>query len=325
MDNDMENTLAFITLTAFAVTAVAELALLPLLRRLKMGQSILEIGPSWHMHKQGTPTMGGAAFLMTALFILGLGTVAFGFNDKLFIYTILYACLNGAVGALDDTVKLKRRRNEGLSASAKLFYQLLLSSAYLLLLWRDGLVNGSIYIPFVGISASLGAFYIPIGVLFLSGFTNAVNLSDGLDGLCSSVTAACSLALCLLAVRFGQGSGAAVMCAVLGMTLAFLIFNRHPAKVFMGDTGSLFLGAAISAVSLTELGGAVLLVVGGVYLWEALSVILQVGWYKLTKKRLFLMAPYHHHLERKGKSEVWITSVFTAVTLLLGALTYAFA
>ena len=321
----MDKGLIWIALTAFAVTAVAEALLLPMLCRLKIGQMILRIGPSWHMHKQGTPTMGGIAFLCAAAVIALTLPLTVGIADKALILTLLYAILNGGVGALDDAVKLTRKQNEGLSAASKLVLQLLLSLAYLVALWQIGALSGKIYIPFLAFEADLGALFIPFGVIFLSGFTNAVNLTDGLDGLCSSVTAAVAFTLAALSVRFGQTGGAVISLLVLGVSLAFLIFNHHPAKVFMGDTGSLFLGAAVSAAALIYLGGAVLFAIGAVYLFEAVSVILQVGYYKLTKKRLFLIAPYHHHLERKGRSERWITLTFSTLTLMLGAVCYAFA
>ena len=318
----MDKTVIFALLISFVLTASLVKALIPLLRKLKMGQKILEIGPAWHISKQGTPTMGGLAFL------LAVALVCFGYyfvtGDILLCLTLCYALANGAIGILDDLLKLKRKQNEGLSAFSKFLLQLIVSAIYVVLLYSGGYVTGELYIPFLSVTVELGRLYFPFALLLLCGFTNAVNLTDGLDGLCSSVTAVVMLFFAITSIGSGNLSGAIISLAVLGAVIGFLIYNFHPAKVFMGDTGSLFLGGAVGGLALTSYKNTAVFVVGAVYLIEAGSVILQVLYYKATKKRLFLMAPFHHHLEKKGHSEVKITLLFSAITLLLAAISYLF-
>lgn len=321
---DKKILIAFII--SFAVTVILVKVLIPVLRRLKMGQRILEIGPSWHIGKQGTPTMGGLAFLVGAVTVcLAFALFGNGGVDITLLITTVYVLFNGLIGVLDDFLKLKRKQNEGLTAFSKFFLQLLLASIYITVLSYNGLVEPELYIPFFRKSIDIGRLYYPFALLFLTGFSNAVNLTDGLDGLCSSVSAAVALFFTVTAMRYGEYATSVLSLFVLGACLGFLVFNHYPAKVFMGDTGSLFLGSAISSLALVSGKGTLLFIVGGVYLLEAVSVILQVGYYKLTKKRLFLMAPLHHHLEKKGLSEVKITVYMTAITLILAAVSYLFA
>lgn len=319
----MEKVVLLSLVVSFAVSAVLTKALIPMLRRLKMGQRILEIGPSWHVAKQGTPTMGGLAFIVAVLLVSLVYSFFYKWSVGLILVTV-YAVMNGLIGITDDLLKIKRKQNEGLTASSKLFLQLLAATVFIILLFVNGLVSEELYIPFVRKTVSIGRLWYPFALLMLVGFTNAVNLTDGLDGLCSSVSGAVALTMALISMAFGEYAGSVVSFAVLGACLGFLIYNFYPAKIFMGDTGSLFLGAAISGVALISYKNTALLIIGGVYLLEALSVILQVLYYKATKKRLFLMAPYHHHLEKKGMSEVKITLVLTALTLSLGAASYLF-
>ncbi len=319
----MEKTVIFALVVTFVLTAALEKGLIPLLRRLKMGQRILEIGPSWHIGKQGTPTMGGLAFIIsvsvTAL-VFGL----MGGMSLIVAITLLYAFANGLIGICDDLIKLKKKQNEGLSATAKFLMQLFSAAAYIVLLSVYGIVTTELYIPFVNTSVDIGRLYYPFALLVLTGFGNAVNLTDGLDGLCSSVSAAVLLYFTVTFISAQSYDGAVLSLALLGGVLGFLIYNFHPAKVFMGDTGSLYLGSAISALALLSEKNTAIFIVGAIYLIEAASVMLQVVYYKLTKKRLFLMAPYHHHLEKKGMGEVKITLCFTAVTLALVAISYLF-
>ena len=311
---------------SFAITVIAVKLLIPVLQRLKMGQRILTIGPSWHIGKQGTPTMGGLAFLIGAVAVcIGFALIAKGGVDIKLLLTTVYVLFNGFIGVLDDALKLKRKQNEGLTAFSKFFLQLLFAAAYIVVLSVNGLVDTELYVPFWSESIDIGRLYYPFALLFLTGFTNAVNLTDGLDGLCSSVSAGVALFFTVTAMRYGEYASSVIALFVLGACLGFLVFNHHPARVFMGDTGSLFLGSAISSLALISDKGTLLFIVGGVYLLEAASVILQVGYYKLTKKRLFLMAPFHHHLEKKGLNEVRITVLMSAVTLILAAVAYLFA
>ena len=313
-----------LTLTvSFILTALLTGLLLPLLKRLKMGQSILKIGPSWHLSKQGTPTMGGIAFLISfGLVVLSL-SLFFRWSTRL-VLVLIYGILNGIIGISDDLIKIKRKHNEGLSAFAKFLFQLLAAGIFLVLLAKFDVISEEIYIPFLKNRIYVGRLWYPFALLMLVGFTNAVNLTDGLDGLCSSVSGAVGLGLTLLSVTLGEYAGGIIGAFVIGCAAGFLIYNFHPAKVFMGDTGSLFLGAVITSAFLVSYKNTAVLIIGAVYLFEALSVILQVLYYKATKKRLFLMAPFHHHLEKKGYSEVKITLFMTAITLALALASYLY-
>lgn len=308
---------------SFVLSALLEKILIPLLKRLKIGQKILEIGPSWHIEKQGTPTMGGIAFIISAsvcTFVFGLFV---GF-DKKAVLVALYALANGLIGICDDLIKIKRKRNEGLSATSKFILQLVFAALFIISLISLEAVNTELYIPFLGVSADIGRLYYPFALLLLTGFGNAVNLTDGLDGLCSSVSAVVLVYFSAVFLGTGEELLGTFSVALLGGVIGFLMYNFYPAKVFMGDTGSLYLGGVISALALVYEKNTAVFAVGAVYLWEALSVILQVLYYKMTKKRLFLMAPYHHHLEKRGMSEVKITLGFASVTLVLAAVSYLF-
>ena len=319
----MEKVVILSALSTFIICALVTKALIPMLKRLKMGQKILEIGPAWHVAKQGTPTMGGLAFILATV----PTALVFGLIYRRSIPLLLicgYALLNGIIGMIDDLTKIIKKQNEGLSAFSKLLLQLFAASLFLMLSAWFGQVSEEIYLPFWGEGIYIGRLWYAFSLLFLVGFTNAVNLTDGLDGLCSSVSGAVALGLTLLAISLGEYANTVFGFAVLGCCLAFLIYNFHPAKVFMGDTGSLFLGAGLSAASLLSYKNTALIIIGGVYLIEAISVILQVLYYKATKKRLFLMAPFHHHLEKKGYGEVKITLLMTAITLALALISYLF-
>ncbi len=308
---------------AFVLTLLLEKLLIPVLARLKMGQRILEIGPSWHMSKQGTPTMGGIAFLISVTLTALVFSLVNNVSMPLLL-TALYALFNGLIGITDDLIKLKRKQNEGLSATAKFLLQLIFAAIYVILLSVTGIVSTELYIPFVKISIDIGRLYYPFALLVLTGFGNAVNLTDGLDGLCASVTSAVMLYFAFMSLSLQSLDCAVISFAVLGAALAFLVYNFHPAKVFMGDTGSLFLGAAVGGAALISGKNTAIFIVGAIYLAEAASVMLQVLYYKATKKRLFLMAPIHHHFEKKGIGEVKITVSFTAVTLALAGISYLF-
>lgn len=325
----MDKTVFISFFVSFLLTALLLKLLIPILLRLKFGQRILEIGPSWHASKQGTPTMGGIAFIIcgTPLMLLffSVELAKTGKADVPLLASTLYILANGLIGLTDDFVKLRKKQNEGLKAFTKYALMLIAAAVYLAVIRGFGAVSTEIYIPFLQRYADIGGFYYPFALLFLTGFSNAVNLTDGLDGLCSSVTAAVALFFSVLSLRFASYSGAVISLITLGVCLGFLIYNFHPARVFMGDTGSLFLGSAVSSVCLCSRANTVLFIVGGIYLLEAVSVILQVLYYKLTGKRLFLMAPFHHHLEKKGIKETSVTACFAGVTVLLCALAYILA
>ncbi|MBP3388923.1 MAG: phospho-N-acetylmuramoyl-pentapeptide-transferase [Clostridia bacterium] len=320
-----------VALVAFILSAILGKWLIPVLHRLKFGQTIREIGPAWHQKKQGTPTMGGILFIFGALaaVIAGMVVCELVFKIQLFSGTpatltrlfggLLLAFCCGWIGFADDYIKVVKKRNLGLTSLQKLMAQLLVSLGYACSAYLAG--GTDIYIPFLG-TVYLGIWYIPVCMFLIVGFTNATNLTDGVDGLCGSVTVVASgafLAAAALLGYFGQCLWAA---ALIGALLGFLVWNLHPARVFMGDTGSLFLGGALCAIAFGIGHPLLLLPFGIVYVVETASVILQVGYFKLTHgKRLFKMSPIHHHFEMCGWKENTIVGVACLVTLVVSALT----
>lgn len=299
------------------ICLIATPILIPFLRRLKFGQSIREEGPSWHQKKSGTPTMGGITIILAVV----IATLLFAYLPQKGNVEILIllgcAVLFGIIGFADDFIKVVMKRNLGLSAKQKFSAQLLVSIISALTLNYMGYLNGELIVPFLAMSVDIGLFIIPFVVFVQLAMVNSVNLTDGLDGLAATVTLIVSLYLTVIAFRMGETAIAAFIGTVSGACLAFLVFNAHPAKVFMGDTGSLFLGGACAAAAIALKLPLILIVVGGVYLIEALSVIIQVTSFKLTGKRVFKMSPLHHHFEMCGFSEVKIVLMFSAATLLL--------
>lgn len=310
---------------SFAVTAlVGGKVILPALRRLKAGQAIREEGPKWHMTKSGTPTMGGLMFMLgilAAIVIAGWeGMMLVGDFSHLYVY--LFALVFGVIGFLDDYEKVKKKQNLGLTALQKFALQLAAAVAFLMLMRYEGLLSPNLYIPFVNVSIPLNwPLYMVFAAFVVVGTVNAVNLTDGLDGLATSVTLPVALFYTVVSVWWGYTQLGIVAAAMVGGLVGFLLFNAHPAKTFMGDTGSLFLGGAIAGLAFAFDMPIVLLPIGIVYICETLSVILQVGYFKLTHgKRLFKMAPIHHHFEMCGWNEVKVVTVFTAVSALFCAL-----
>lgn len=313
---------------AFAVTAGMGFVVIPFLRRLKFGQTILDIGPNWHKEKQGTPTMGGV-MIITGLIVavalaFGYSAVAGGrFADELHDCTrltslvagIAMALLMGGIGFMDDYIKVVKKRNLGLTARQKTFLQLFVSAAYLLTLFLGGMRTTTI--PFIGdidITSGFGLLFWPVALMFIYGFTNAVNLTDGIDGLASSVTLVVACAFMLAAGFLYNMSFNVLSAALAGACVGFICWNAKPARVFMGDTGSMFLGGTVVALSF-GINRPVLLIFAGItYFLEALSDIIQVAYYKKTKKRIFKMAPLHHHFEMCGWSEQKIVFVFSLIT-----------
>ncbi len=316
-------------ITAFGVTAALGLPLIPFLRRMKFGQTILDIGPAWHKKKQGTPTMGGIMFVAGATIAILAGFALGTFQDaalaadrvgnlKLFAGVVM-ALAFAAVGFLDDYIKVVKKQNLGLTARQKYLMQLIIAVFYLVMLWVSGVGSTVVEIPFLG-QWDFGVFYYPLAVIVITGFVNAVNLTDGIDGLASSVTCIYGLVMLVVAgmLRFAQAG--LMAAALIGGTLGFLVWNFYPAKVFMGDTGSLFLGGLVVALAF-DVGLPLLLIFSGVIYWcEAFSVILQVISFKTTGKRIFKMSPIHHHFEKSGWSEVKIVTVFSFVQLCGGLL-----
>lgn len=317
-------------ITSFLVTAGLGYIVIPFLHKLKFGQTILEIGPKWHKEKQGTPTMGGimmvAGILVAIAVSIGYSIFTKGrffeelsssFRLTVFIAGIVMALCMCAIGFFDDYIKVVKKRNLGLSAKQKTFLQLLVAAGYLATLALSGM--NTTYIPFIGdvdVMHGIGIIFWPIALIFIYGFTNAVNLTDGVDGLASAVTMVVACAFMLGAGMIGNISVNMLSAALAGACVGFVFWNAKPAKVFMGDTGSMFLGGMVVAVSF-GIGRPIMLIFAGcVYFIEALSVMLQVAYYKKTKKRLFKMSPLHHHFEMCGWSEDKVVLVFSAVTLV---------
>ena len=296
--------------------------LLPVLRALKAGQSIREIGPTWHNYKAGTPMMGGLMFIAAALICL-LCNIPFMEDFSVFYVMILSMCF-GAVGFVDDFFKMKKKKNEGLTSIQKLMLQLAVSALFLYVMYRTGSMNCHLYIPFVNVTFDIHPIvYIFFAMFVMVGTVNAVNLTDGVDGLSSSVTLPVMIFFAAAAIRSGKDDLALLpACLTLGL-IAYLFYNWHPAKVFMGDTGSLFLGGIVCGLAFAMNMPIILILVGFVYFMETLSVILQVGYFKLTHgKRLFKMSPIHHHFEMCGWKEVKIVLVFAAVSAVMCAIAW---
>lgn len=317
-------------LIAFGVTALLGFIVIPYLKKLHFGQTILDIGPKWHKGKQGTPTMGGvmiaagvisASAIAVALSFASDTALGSELRDKYRVTTIvagvIMALLMGGIGFLDDYIKVVKKRNLGLTARQKTFLQLLVAAGYLASLSLGGM--RTTYIPFVGdidIDRGAGLIFWPIALMFIYGFTNAVNLTDGLDGLASSVTLVVSCAMMLASGRLNNAGMNVLASALGGACVGFIFWNAKPARVFMGDTGSMFLGGMVVALSFGIGRPILLLFAGCMYFIEAISVMLQVGYYKLTKKRLFKMAPLHHHFEMCGWSEEKIVLLFSFIALV---------
>ena len=319
-----------VAIVSFLVTAGSGYIVIPYLRKLKFGQTILDIGPNWHKDKQGTPTMGGvmiiAGVLVGLAFGITYGTLAspdFKFllsnsnNLTVFIAGILMALLMSSIGFIDDYIKVVKKRNLGLTARQKTFLQLLISAGYLLTLYFAGMKTT--YIPFAGevsVTSGFGLVFWPIALMFIYGFTNAVNLTDGIDGLASSVTLVVACAFMVASAYLLDIVTNSLAAALAGACVGFICWNMKPAKVFMGDTGSMFLGGMVVALSF-GIGKPIILIFAGItYFLEALSDIIQVLYYKKTKKRFFKMAPLHHHFEMCGWSEEKIVVVFSLVALI---------
>lgn len=292
--------------------------LIPVLKRLHAGQSIREEGPKSHMVKSGTPTIGGLIFLFSAI----ITTLLTG-NFKVSVFMILFSTLAfGAVGFIDDYIKVVMKRNLGLRAYQKLLLQILTAVILIIYQYNSKNMGTDLYIPFLKEYRSIGVFYIPFIIFVIVGTVNSVNLTDGLDGLSTSVTIICLLFFNVVAVKFQRYEIAAFSLALAGALIGFLFFNKYPAKVFMGDTGSLALGGAISAIALLLNVPLILPIAGGIYFMETLSVIIQVVSFKTRGKRVFLMSPLHHHFEQKGWHEKKVVAVFSLVELILCIISY---
>lgn len=318
------------TLAVFIIAlALAVLLAQPIikkLREMKIGQKILEDGPTWHFGKQNTPTMGGVIFIFAAAFgILCSITRMSTSGDWRPVVMLSLSLVFGAVGFMDDWTKIRHKQNKGITARQKLLMQIAAAALFLTVMRVLGYLDGQLYIPFVNRWITLPWFaYLLVCVFIIVGADNAVNLTDGIDGLCTSVTLIVSLFFTAVFLR--QHSGAVWFSAALsGALLGFFMFNRHPAKAFMGDTGSLFLGGAVCAMAFAADMPLILVPVGLVYILETLSDIIQVGYFKATHgKRFFKMAPLHHHLELCGWSEWKIVGVACGLTAVLCVVSYCY-
>lgn len=296
------------------------------LRKLKAGQEIRQDGPTWHNSKAGTPTMGGIAFILGS----GIVTFACGWRQMLagdfaHLYVYLFALIFGLIGFVDDYRKVRQHQNEGLTARQKFILQLAAAVVFLVLMRYEGLLTNDLYIPFLNMSFTINwIVYLIFAAFVIVGCVNAVNLTDGIDGLAASVTFVVMAFFTVAGVLWSTyGIQALFPAAMAGGLAAFFVYNHHPAKVFMGDTGSLFLGGAVAALAFVFDMPLVLIPVGIIYILETLSDIIQVGYFKLTHgKRFFKMAPLHHHLELSGWSEAKLVAVFSLVTLAGCVLAY---
>ena len=317
---------------AFFVAALIGSALVPFLRKIKAGQAIREDGPKWHMSKSGTPTMGGIIFIcgVTAA-CLSAGWSEMARGEFGHIYVLVFALIFGAIGFLDDYEKLRKKQNLGLKASQKFLLQLVVAVAFVFLLRRFGYLTPNLYIPFWNVTVPIPeVVYFILAAFIIVGCVNAVNLTDGVDGLATGTTLPVMLCYAVLAFKWGRDylSLGIFASGMLGGLLGFLIYNFNTAKIFMGDTGSLFLGGAVCALAFAMDMPLVLIPLGFVYIVETLSDIIQVAYFKLSHgKRVFKMAPFHHHLEMGGwTGKKWtekeLFALFTGVSLLFAVISF---
>ncbi|GIQ67960.1 phospho-N-acetylmuramoyl-pentapeptide-transferase [Xylanibacillus composti] len=313
----MELTAVLITMgVSFLLAVILGPLFIPLLRRLKFGQHIREDGPQGHQKKKGTPTMGGTIILLA----LSLAFLRFADDYSLKFYVLMIAVLGfGLVGFLDDYIKIVFKRNLGLTARQKLFGQLLVSVIICVLLYQMG-HSTDLPIPGTNVSIPLSWFYYVLVILMFLATTNAVNITDGLDGLLAGTSAIAFGAFAVIALVGTEHEAGFFSAAMIGAVLGFLVFNAHPAKVFMGDTGSLGIGGGLAAVAILTKTEILLIVIGGVFVLEMLSVILQVISFKTRGKRIFKMSPIHHHFELSGWTEWRVVLTLWIVGLIFAGL-----
>lgn len=325
-------------LLSFVIAAIGGKALIPFLHKLKFGQPIkVEFGPKWHAGKQGTPTMGGLLFMISSVLASAVGYVLYRmFADSALdadstemtnaalrmLSAVVFCILFGLIGFIDDFTKVARKKNDGLSPMQKIVFQVVVAIGWLLVMRLLGDTNTEINLTFV--SFDISWFYYPLMVLVILYLTNAVNLTDGIDGLCGTVTMVNMLLFTVICSALNMTETTLFTIALAGGCLGFLVWNLHPAKCFMGDTGSMYLGAAVTCVGLMTHQHLVLVLMALVYILEALSVMIQVTYFKYTKKkygegrRIFKMTPIHHHFEMSGFSEYKIVITFSLFGLIVG-------
>ena len=306
--------LALIPVTAFIVCALIGPVLIPYLHKLKFGQSIRECGPASHMKKSGTPTMGG--LMMLAALVLAL---CWGKFTPHVLMALVLTLGHAVIGFIDDYIKVVMKRNLGLTAKQKFLLQFILAGAYVYFA-ETHLQNTTLWVPLLNVTFDFGWAYYALAFILLVGTTNAVNLTAGLDGLVSFVSVPVTWAFAFIAYMQGMLDVSGFALGLTGACLGFLLFNRHPAQVFMGDTGSLALGGGVAALALLTHTELLLVIIGGIYVAEATSVIIQVAYFRLPGgNRFFRMAPLHHHFELGGWKEVKVVECFTIVSFLLSA------
>lgn len=315
----LEQVIIFTIIMAFLITVLLSPIFIPFLRRLKFGQSIREEGPKSHKKKSGTPTMGGIMILFSIIITTLVMTGKFSAPTVKTYLLLLVTIGFGLLGFMDDFIKVALKRNLGLTSKQKLLGQIIISVIFYLIYKQNGFPT-AVKMPFGDYSIDLGWFFVFFIIFWLVGFSNAVNLTDGLDGLVSGTAAIAFGAYAVLAWNQSQMEIAIFSVAVVGAVLGFLVFNAHPAKVFMGDTGSLALGGAIASIAILTKLEILLIIIGGVFVIETLSVILQVISFKTTGKRIFRMSPLHHHYELSGWSEWRVVVTFWSVGLLFAIL-----
>lgn len=301
-------------IVAFVLSAVLGPIIIPFLRKLKFGQTVREEGPQSHLKKNGTPTMGGLIFLISVIL-----TSCIYMKDYPQIIPVLFVTVGyGVIGFLDDYIKVVLKRSEGLTPSQKMLGQIIVTGVFAVYLYKFSGISMEMIIPFFpGKTLNLGFLTIPVLFLAIIGTVNGVNFTDGLDGLATSVTIMVAVFFGVVAIGVGSGTWP-ITAAVVGALLGFLLFNVHPASVFMGDTGSLALGGFVAATAYMLQMPIFILIVGLIYWIEIFSVIIQVGYFKISHgKRVFRMAPIHHHFELGGWSETRVVAVFTIVTAIL--------
>lgn len=311
-----------VILISLLITVIVERRLIPWLSS-SAEQPIYEGGPSWHICKKGTPTMGGLAFIPAILLPLLLcGFISFASGDDReaisMIISLIFIVASSLIGIFDDALKLMRKRNGGLTPMQKLLLQSLVTLIFLMA--RGHFLSDNSIIAIANIEFDLGLLYYPFAILLSLGVVNCANLTDGVDGLASSVSLSAAVAFLFIGLASGAFAVSGLASALIGCSAGFLVFNRHPAKIFMGDTGSLMLGAVGVSLAFASQNPASILFMGGVYVIEGISVILQVIVYKLTGRRLFKMAPLHHHLEKCGYSENTICIMAVVLTFTLSAI-----
>lgn len=314
------NTQTLNLIVAFVATFVVGLFVMPILKKFKVGQVVRNDGPKEHLKKQGTPTMGGIIMLIVIVVILAINSIKYP--------TLLLAIISilgfGLVGFIDDYKKLVKKNTKGLSPLKKIFGLVLVTAIFIFMYLKVFKLGTDITLPFISspITLSVGAFIIFIAFILI-GTSNAVNLTDGLDGLASGVVAIIMTFFTIVAVKNSNTEMVILGASSVGTCLAFLLFNFHPAKVFMGDTGSLALGGAVAAIAIMMKMEVYLAIVAFVCIIDTLSVILQVTYFKLTKgKRIFKMAPFHHHLELSGMKETKVVILFWVITAILCFVAY---